>query len=91
MTYILRIALVLLIITHAMGCVALVIGGLMLPFIGLPWPVWGTLGTLLVQMVTNAQTRCILTDLENYLRKQLGMPQIEGFIIHYLGPIWGRK
>ena len=91
MSLIHRIALILLVIMHAAGCVALVIGGLALPFIGLKWPVWVTLGTLLVQMVTNAQTRCILTDIENWLRQKLDMPQIEGFIIHYLGPIWGRR
>jgi hypothetical protein len=80
---------ILLVVIHAVGCVLVVVGGLLLPFSGVPWPVWLTLGTLLVQMSFDRDTKCVLTDLENKLRKRMGWPEIPGFIEHYLGRVWG--
>ncbi len=83
--------LIILVIIHALGCLTTIVLGLWLPFCGVPIPVWGILGLLLVQMITDASTPCILTDLENYLRRKLGWPEIEGFVVYYFGNWWFRK
>ncbi len=74
---------IIVVMVHFLGCIAVVVAGCLLPFCGAPWPVWFTLGTLLVQMVFDANVTCILTDFENYLRRKIQWPEIDGFVNHY--------
>jgi len=83
-----------LVVFHFIGCIAVLLTGLAMPF----WMVsrfgwesiilWLPLGTLLVQMTTDPLSNCILTNWENDLRKRLGKPPIETFVGRYF---LGRK
>ena len=79
----------LLVVAHALGCIGLLVCGLMMPVIctlKLGWwsiVLWLPLGTLLVQMVSSLIARCVLTDLENRMRRKLGWQPIDGFVRHY--------
>ena len=80
---------ILLVAVHWLGCIAVVLGGLLMPVWFMErfgWSsavVWFPLGTLLVQMTSDPMTNCVLTNWENKLRRRLGKPQIQSFVGHY--------
>ena len=48
-----------------------------------PWYISFPIVSWLINL-PRAMIKCPLTELENYFRKQLGLPKIKGFLSHYI-------
>jgi hypothetical protein len=77
-----RILFYLVVILHFVFLIFNAISLIILPF-KTPFYIWLPLMTWLVALVTNP-IKCMITSLENKLRKKLGMPEIKGFVYHYI-------
>jgi hypothetical protein len=77
-----RLLLYLIVVIHFVFVVGDVAAMFVLPFMT-PWYVWIPLETWLVNTTLGKTLVCPVTEYENYLRRNLGMPEIRGFIKHY--------
>jgi hypothetical protein len=78
-----RIVLVFVVVVHFILVILNVCSLFILPFSGLSLWITVPIETYLVNLLfTN--TPCTLTNLENRLRRRLGMKEIRGYVGHYL-------
>lgn len=77
----LLISFYLLITLHILLVVAVVLSFFILPFLA-PWYVAVPCMTF-IWFFSTTRVDCQLTNLENWMRKQLGMKKIGGFVGHY--------
>lgn len=49
-----------------------------------PWYVSLPIITLILSLIYNRNAVCLLTHIENKLRKKQGLPEIKGFVRHYI-------
>lgn len=75
-------SLLLVVVIHYLVVVSNVISCFIIPFI-FPWYVAVSIISGIVSLLTTRNS-CPLTDLENKLRKKLGMKPIKGFIKAYV-------
>lgn len=79
----LHIALYTTVIAHY-----LLFGGLLasIPFVLIyePWYVSIPIVSWLINIGSLRGLRCPLTELENYLRRKIGLPEIKGFVSKYI-------
>tara|TARA_R110002020_G_scaffold134222_1_gene299599 strand:- start:2312 stop:2587 length:276 start_codon:yes stop_codon:yes gene_type:complete len=86
-----RTMLGLLVLFHGYIVVANVLAFFVVPFFE-PWYVAVPIMSLILLLVFSKVLDCPLTNLENHLRKKLGMKRIGGFVGHYfLKPIRRRR
>jgi len=82
----LKVALWVLIVVHYLLVCGIVISFFVLPIMALkgavPWYVALPCMTF-IWFFSTSKVECKLTQLENYIRKTLGMKQIGGFVGHY--------
>jgi hypothetical protein len=84
-TWILWAAGVLLWAVHASIVVGVGVSFIVLPF-SVNWRVALPLELFIAFFSTN-KSKCVLTTLENHIRRRLGLNDIERFVPHYLGEI----
>lgn len=77
-----RTMLGLLVIFHSYIVVANVLAFFVVPFVE-PWYVAVPIMSVVLLLVFSKVLDCPLTNLENHLRKKLGMKRIGGFVGHY--------
>lgn len=82
MKNLLKIALFSVIFTHMVIVILFVASFFFLPF-SAPWYVATPLMVFIV-FFTTSDVNCQLTNLENTIRKKLNMPEINGFVGHYI-------
>jgi len=78
-----RFLLTTLIVCHMLVVVGNAMSFIVLPFFTPPY-VALPLMSMITLITFSRQLVCPLTRLENYLRRQIGLPQIGGFISHYM-------
>lgn len=74
--------LVTVVVVHFAAILGMVAAFFVLPFTQ-PWPVWLPLCVFILNLMFTAQP-CAMTKAENWIRKELGMPQVKLFIGYYL-------
>tara|TARA_Y100000593_G_scaffold22677_2_gene45157 strand:+ start:11420 stop:11704 length:285 start_codon:yes stop_codon:yes gene_type:complete len=78
----LKIALAALVVFHSYIVVANVLAFFVVPFVE-PWYVAVPIMSVVLLLVFSKVLDCPLTNLENHIRKKLGMKRIGGFVGHY--------